>query len=201
MDFSDRKRQAQTFRPFPIIVSCWRRVVVKIIGIFEHLKSVCFMGFFQLVQIVEQQNPREIRAQTVEIQEKMDRLQEQMQDLRIKLEHTKGKTERSCRSLSSQSSSSWIPVKLQAEEEIPAPAIKSTAKTMQEKKTAPPKEGPELEEMCFCGKKVKEYVSRVQGPNFLRKFLRCPQPQESQCEYFQWTEPRKQLDLHFAQVK
>lgn len=47
--------------------------------------------------------------------------------------------------------------------------------------------------VCFCGLKPNLLVCRMEGPNFMRKFYRCPKPSQhqTQCDYFAWTENTK----------
>lgn len=44
---------------------------------------------------------------------------------------------------------------------------------------------------CYCNKTVELHVTRKQGANFGRKFLRCPAPRGHQCDYFMWIEEPK----------
>eukprot|EP00435_Cladocopium_sp_Y103_P039817 s170_g10.t1 len=47
--------------------------------------------------------------------------------------------------------------------------------------------------MCFCGLTPNLLVCRKEGPNFQRKFYRCPKPyqHQAQCDYFAWAESTK----------
>eukprot|EP00435_Cladocopium_sp_Y103_P022323 s3407_g5.t1 len=47
--------------------------------------------------------------------------------------------------------------------------------------------------VCFCGMTPQLLTCRKEGPNFMRRFYRCPKPyqHQTQCEYFQWTEDTK----------
>eukprot|EP00435_Cladocopium_sp_Y103_P069875 s367_g34.t1 len=59
---------------------------------------------------------------------------------------------------------------------------------------------PELPiRMCFCGLTPQLLTCRKEGPNFMRRFYRCPKPyqhQTLQCEYFAWTEDTKAEKLY-----
>ena len=46
-------------------------------------------------------------------------------------------------------------------------------------------------EMCFCGMTPTEYTCYKQGPNWMRRFLRCPKARGAQCQYLVWLEEEK----------
>eukprot|EP00435_Cladocopium_sp_Y103_P033954 s639_g8.t1 len=50
-----------------------------------------------------------------------------------------------------------------------------------------------MNRMCFCGLTPQLLTCRKEGPNFMRRFYRCPKPyqHQTQCEYFAWTEDTK----------
>lgn len=50
---------------------------------------------------------------------------------------------------------------------------------------------PNMMEMCFCGMVPTEYTCYKQGPNWMRRFLRCPKSRGAQCRYFMWLEEEK----------
>lgn len=51
----------------------------------------------------------------------------------------------------------------------------------------------QMTKMCFCGLTPNLLVCRKEGPNFMRRFYRCPKPyqHQTQCDYFAWTEDTK----------
>jgi len=70
-------------------------------------------------------------------------------------------------------------------------SVKSKDKKEKKEKKDLVEQDIDLHRKCLCGLTVTEFVCRKEGPNFMRKFLRCPRERGRQCDFFMWIEDQK----------
>lgn len=80
-------------------------------------------------------------------------------------------------------------------------SVKNKDKKEKKEKKDKTEQEMDLHRKCLCGLTVTEFVCRKAGPNYMRKFLRCPRERGRQCNFFMTEEGQFEAMNHSHSAK